>query len=195
VLERRATSSFTLHDGTLRFWIATDKKGENKIGEGTVTITKTAKGVYVTLTPNNMTTVDGVNYMSTTNFSAQLMVVNNTDSKQAISWYAYLKRTINTGTSWSRSNYELNAGDNYISNCKCGLIEGDTYTLNLYKDNTKTDSWQDPITFTVSTSTGIQGVTDNIQEKEPVYYDLQGRIVPHPTKGIYIVNKKKVIIK
>lgn len=183
------------NDGTLRFWIATDKKGENKIGEGTVTITKTAKGVYVTLTPNNMTTVDGVNYMSTTNFSAQLMVVNNTDSKQAISWYAYLKRTINTGTSWSRSNYELNAGDNYISNCKCGLTEGDTYTLYLYKDKTKTDYWQDPITFTVSTSTGIQGVTDNIQEKEPVFYDLQGRIVPHPTKGIYIVNKKKVIIK
>lgn len=183
------------NDGTLRFWIATDKKGENKIGEGTVTITKTAKGVYVTLTPNNMTTVDGVNYMSTTNFSAQLMVVNNTDSKQAISWYAYLKRTINTGTSWSRSNYELNAGDNYISNCKCGLTEGDTYTLYLYKDKTKTDYWQDPITFTVSTSTGIQGVTDNIQEKEPVFYDLQGRIVPYPTKGIYIVNKKKVIIK
>lgn len=181
--------------GTYRIWIATDEKGENKIGESTVTFTETPKGVFVTLTPNNMTTVDGTNYMSTTNFSAQLTVVNNTDSKQAISWYAYLKRTINTGTSWSISSYKLNAGSNYTSNYNCGLTEGETYTLYLYKDKTKTDSWQDPITFTVGTPTGIQGVTDNNQGKEPVYYDLQGRIVTHPTKGIYIVNKKKVIIK
>ncbi len=43
-------------------------------------------------------------------------------------------------------------------------------------------------------ATGIQGlgretITDNI------YYDLQGRRVEHPTKGVYVVNGKKVVIK
>lgn len=43
-------------------------------------------------------------------------------------------------------------------------------------------------------ATGIQGlsretITDN------VYYDLQGRRVEHPTKGVYVVNGKKVVIK
>ena len=29
----------------------------------------------------------------------------------------------------------------------------------------------------------------------PVYYDLSGRRVEKPTKGIYIVNGKKVVVK
>ena len=179
--------------GTFRIWIATDEKGENKIGEGTVTFTEAEKQVYVKLTPLNMNTVDGVNYMTTTDFRAQLEIFNNTDSKQTVKLYATLKGSDHSG-SWDRS-YEVESKGTKTATYTSTLTEGNTYTLTVYKDKTKTDSWQDPITFTVSTSTGIQGITDNIQEKEPVYYDLLGRIVPHPTKGIYIVNKKKVIIK
>ena len=36
---------------------------------------------------------------------------------------------------------------------------------------------------------GVKEVNDNS------YYDLQGRKVTKPTKGLYIVNGKKVIIK
>ena len=32
-------------------------------------------------------------------------------------------------------------------------------------------------------------------EEEHTYYDLQGRRVEHPTKGLYIINGKKVVIK
>lgn len=179
--------------GTFRFWICTDSNGENKIGEGTVTFTEAEKQVYVKLTPLNMNTVDGVNYLTTTDFRAQLEIFNNTDSKQTVKLYATLKGSDHSG-SWDRS-YEVESKVTKTATYTSTLTEGNTYTLTVYKDKTKTDTWQAPITFTVSTSTGIQGVTDNIQEKEPVYYDLQGRIVPHPTKGIYIVNKKKVIIK
>ena len=35
---------------------------------------------------------------------------------------------------------------------------------------------------------------DGIKNKD-VYFDLSGRKVTHPTKGIYIVNGKKVLIK
>ena len=42
--------------------------------------------------------------------------------------------------------------------------------------------------------TGISRV-ENIQIANESYYDLQGRKVENPTKGLYIVNGKKVVIK
>ena len=44
-------------------------------------------------------------------------------------------------------------------------------------------------------TTGITNIHQDEQTKNPVYYDLQGRRVQHPQKGIYIVNGKKVFIK
>lgn len=44
-------------------------------------------------------------------------------------------------------------------------------------------------------TTGIDNITTTTQSKDAEYYDLQGRRVMNPTKGIYIVNNKKVIIK
>mgnify|MGYP002622521971 FL=1 len=179
--------------GTYRIWIATDDKGNDKIGEGTLTFEELSKEVFVSLTPLSTTTVDGTIYMTTTDFKAQLLIFNNTDSKQNVKLWANIKGPDKNGA-WN-GNYDVDAHAIYTVNYTSTLKDGNTYTLYLYKDNTKTDSWQDPITFTVSTTTGIQGVTDTTQEKEPVYYDLQGRQVAHPTKGIYIINKKKVIIK
>ena len=47
------------------------------------------------------------------------------------------------------------------------------------------------------TVNGIDEVTETTVETDAnaVYYDLQGRRVDHPVRGIYIVNGKKVIIK
>ena len=47
------------------------------------------------------------------------------------------------------------------------------------------------------TADGIDEVTTTTVETatNAVYYDLQGRRVDHPVRGIYIVNGKKVIIK
>jgi len=46
----------------------------------------------------------------------------------------------------------------------------------------------------VTNPTGISNVQLTAPEA-PRYYDLQGRVVEHPTKGIYILNGKKTIIK
>ena len=43
-------------------------------------------------------------------------------------------------------------------------------------------------------ATGI-GSIENDADKTPVYYDLMGRRVDNPTKGIYIVNGKKVLVR
>lgn len=51
------------------------------------------------------------------------------------------------------------------------------------------------LSFDGEGTTGISPI-DNAQTKiEKVYYDLSGRRVAQPTKGLYIVNGKKVIIK
>lgn len=43
--------------------------------------------------------------------------------------------------------------------------------------------------------TGIESVTDDAECSQTIYYDLQGRRVTNPTKGIYIMNGKKVLVK
>ena len=44
-------------------------------------------------------------------------------------------------------------------------------------------------------ATGIQNLTPALSEGEGVVYNLRGQRVAQPTKGLYIVNGKKVIIK
>ena len=44
-------------------------------------------------------------------------------------------------------------------------------------------------------TTGIKNLTPALSQGEGVWYDLQGRKVAQPTKGLYIVNGKKVVLK
>ncbi|MBQ6063939.1 MAG: hypothetical protein IJK87_09985 [Prevotella sp.] len=48
--------------------------------------------------------------------------------------------------------------------------------------------------FFVDETTGIQSIDDSKTSADP-FHDLQGRRVDHPTKGIYIANGKKLIVK
>ena len=44
-------------------------------------------------------------------------------------------------------------------------------------------------------TTAVRGIENGELRVENSYYDLQGRRVVQPTKGLYIVNGKKLIIK
>ena len=46
----------------------------------------------------------------------------------------------------------------------------------------------------VAIQTGIDAVESETVDVK-AFYDLQGRVVDNPTKGIYIVNGKKVLVK
>ena len=48
--------------------------------------------------------------------------------------------------------------------------------------------------FDDATTTGINTVQPSVEKKNDVIYDLQGRRVTNPSRGIYIVNGKKVVI-
>ncbi len=49
--------------------------------------------------------------------------------------------------------------------------------------------------FNDSETTGIEGCSLKSDVRNNVYYNMNGQRVAHPTKGLYIVNGKKVIIK
>ena len=62
-----------------------------------------------------------------------------------------------------------------------------------------TDGWKEfknivEMSSDGSDATAIESV-ENEQQGEAVYYDLSGRRVQNPEKGIYIVNGRKVFIK
>ena len=48
--------------------------------------------------------------------------------------------------------------------------------------------------FNDGTPSGIVDVRSNMEVDRGNYYDLQGRRIVQPTKGLYIVNGKKVVI-
>jgi hypothetical protein len=52
-----------------------------------------------------------------------------------------------------------------------------------------------PEFFSFDESTGIDATLVNSEKVNGVVYDLQGRRVSQPAKGLYIVNGKKVVIK
>ncbi len=42
---------------------------------------------------------------------------------------------------------------------------------------------------------GISSVTQPKKQENTLYYDLQGRAYKYPSKGIYIHNGKKIVVK
>ena len=68
---------------------------------------------------------------------------------------------------------------------KATVVDGTNYTY-----ATKTAQY----TLTVTPATGINAVNSE-EIKDNNYYDLSGRRVVQPTKGLFIVNGKKVVIE
>ena len=88
--------------------------------------------------------------------------------------------------------YVLNKGTNGVGFYK--LSSGGTIGANkaylTYSSVSQARSF-----FGFDETTGIEMPTAEVIDADAVVYDLQGRRVAQPTKGLYIVNGKKVIIK
>ena len=88
--------------------------------------------------------------------------------------------------------YVLNKGTNGVGFYK--LSSGGTIGANkaylTYSSASQARSF-----FGFDETTGIEMPTAEVIDADAVVYDLQGRRVAQPTKGLYIVNGKKVIIK
>jgi len=103
---------------------------------------------------------------------------------------------------FSLSNTDVEGVDGPVVNIKLkaekDAAEGD-YTLKMERvvlataDEKEYYPADSESTVTVSTDTGINGIT--VDPSSVKIYDLQGRKVNKPTQGVYIVNGKKVVIK
>ena len=62
---------------------------------------------------------------------------------------------------------------------------------------TNVDGSANELTFNLEEEGNVTGIKsiENAQKNDGVYYDLSGRSISNPTKGLYIVNGKKVIVK
>ena len=71
---------------------------------------------------------------------------------------------------------------------------GETFAINETLGFTlKAGSLKSPISLTSDYTTGVENVNVNVNVNDNAIYDLSGRRVVKPTKGIYVVGGRKVI--
>ena len=73
-------------------------------------------------------------------------------------------------------------------------LTGETFAINETLGFTlKAGSLKSPISLTSEYTTGVENVNVNVNVNDNAIYDLSGRRVVKPTKGIYVVSGRKVI--
>ena len=65
-------------------------------------------------------------------------------------------------------------------------------SLEAYK---AADAWKNFLNIQGIDVTGIKGIEANGNNKQDVYYDISGRKLSAPKKGLNIINGKKMIVK
>ncbi len=107
------------------------------------------------------------------------------------------------GQSCVGSNFDAQR-DKMATNAAYGLLSVDievtdgSLTIGI-KEPTSGTTWlvwdNFTLTYRGSGSSGIVEVRNRVVPADSQIYDLQGRKVAHPTKGLYIMNGKKVLVK
>ena len=127
---------------------------------------------------------------------------NGTDSFEDY-LYAFLFSAPTDGDFGSSSTYEtayasIPVGETVtVPFTFTGLADNMNYLVNLiYIENgayTNTGATGTQILYVVPGSTAIRGVTTDKMQSASCIFDLQGREVKTPQRGVYIINGKKVV--
>lgn len=158
---------------------------------------------YIISMPNNPQYADQYQLVGNVTFSAENVTVSKSDNLQQPK---YNDRTFVPNfqiVESDRGMYALNVNNDYVTN-DTGMTEGSKFVMNMRKVHPfeaymTTSSTNAPEFFDV-----FEGMTTDISEQvlmstaeNEKVYDLQGRriIKNHLSKGIYIVNGQKIIIK
>ena len=144
-------------------------------------ILKAAEGEYDVM---QTLTTDDAYYPSTNYLKAQVSegTVNASESGDTKFRYIFAKKNDDSEYGFYKltSNYTLGANKAYLETDSDITPTGDSARVLMVFDDGQTTS------------------IDNIQGRkvdEGIYYNLRGQRVQNPTKGLYVVNGKKVIIK
>ena len=82
-----------------------------------------------------------------------------------------------------------------IMNCG-GARQG--YAINLWNEDYSEEANEWLFRFEgkhTDIPTGLENIATDAVEEAPIYYDLFGRIIEHPTKGVYICQGKKILVR
>ena len=99
----------------------------------------------------------------------------------------YIQGTVSVG------NYVLQKLDDVVAFYK--VDDSDKPTINPFRAYLTAPASARMLTFSFDETSGISDAQFNEEGKNDGYYNLQGLRVSQPTKGIYIINGKKTIIK
>lgn len=177
----------TLDDGKIVFTKISDPTADNTFTDGTnwtpVIIKAEKEGVYTFVGRDAINNWEGITYKS------------NTISEN-LYWVGSFVNEVPTGDYASSTNYGISTDGKKMLK----MVAGDTkttYYRAFIADKRPITSRALSISFDEGDGTtaivspeAVDGLTT-----KSVYYDLQGRRVANPSKGLYIVNGKKVIIK
>lgn len=83
--------------------------------------------------------------------------------------------------------------NNYYCLMNCGASR-QGYAINLWNDDYSEDANEWKFEEIPGITTGISIIFPETENETPVWYDLCGRVVREPTKGIYIRRGKKIIL-
>ena len=102
-------------------------------------------------------------------------------------------------------NYNSNSGYNYVLVSNGGtaefqkIVDGANGTVEIPAGKAYLALTADPgapaLSLDFGNSTGVNDVRSKMEDVRGEYYNLAGQRVANPTKGLYIVNGKKVIVK
>ena len=153
-----------------------------------------------------LTSVEGtvLNFTSTNSMEANkpymIKVATNFNSKEIDD--VTLVETVNPATTYGsvtfRGTYKkqnIPVGAYFVSDNKLYQAEDATNTIRPFRAYfTTTDSSASQLTFVIDgNATAIADVRSKTEEVRGNIYDLQGRQVEEPGKGVYIINGKKQI--
>ena len=152
---------------------------------------------YIISMPNNQEYKSGFLLNGDVTFSAENATVRKTEN---------LHPAVFEGKTFV-PNFVLKEFDIYALNVINELeknhgdaTEGSTFIWNLrpvhpFEAYMTTTQSTRSISISEAMPTAIIGVSEMIKENSVIYYDLQGRRVMRPIKGVYIKNRKKLIIR
>ena len=129
---------------------------------------------------------------TTASGTANINIERNTLNPQTLKWCMGGECSLLNNKTTLDKNFSVSNGSVQVQfdaeNCRS---VGDLLATLTATIGTETHSVK--ILFTYGTS-DINNVNGDIQQ-DNVYFDLNGRRVDNPTKGVYITNGKKIVIK
>ena len=129
---------------------------------------------------------------TTASGTANINIERNTSNPQTLKWCMGGECSLLNNKTTLDKNFSVNNGSVQVQfdaeNCQSvgDLLATLTATIGIETHTVK-------ILFTYGTS-DINNVNGDIQQ-DNVYFDLNGRRVDNPSKGVYVTNGKKIVIK